>query len=180
MRNPLPTMTCLLALFGCGAGPDEGPPPANGGVHPPVAAVPNTLRPGIRFDPATVTVGQQVGTLTVDSVSTSPAYNDSVLVGTVRFAGDLTLTGSVMAHFDADAQAAPSCFEANAAGAATMPRWAGDERRPWFCFSNAADALDLLAGARAGEVLTVTIREFTIHRGFSDQVNAAELVARQR
>jgi hypothetical protein len=179
MRNLLPPMAWLIGLVACGATPEAGPPPANGEVIQSPVAVANTQRPGIRFDPATIAVGQRIGTLTVDSVSVTPAFNDTVLVGTVRFAGELTLTGSVMAHFDAEAQEAPGCFEADPTGAATMPRWAGDERRPWFCFSNGAEALRLLGGAREGEVLTVSIREFTIHRGFSDQVNAAELVARQ-
>ena len=178
MRAFLVATACLTALGACESAPDpELPAPAEFG--PQSAVTPDTTRPGIRFNPATVAVGQRIGTLTVDSVSVTPAVNDSVLVGTIRFAGELTLTGSVMAHFDADAQDAPNCFEADAAGAATMPRWAGDERRPWFCFSNDAEATRLLAGAGVGEVLTVTIKEFTIHRGFSDQVNAAVLVSRQ-
>ena len=179
MRNMLPTTACLLLLAACGPEAEVDTTQRASERTPGSPVARDTLRPGIRFDPATVAVGQRIGVLTVDSVSVSPAFNDSVLVGTVRFAGELTLTGSVMAHFDADAQDAPSCFEADAAGAATMPRWSGDERRPWFCFSNAAEAVRLFDGAKAGEVLTVTIREFTIHRGFSDQVNAAELVARQ-
>jgi hypothetical protein len=110
-------------------------------------------------------------------VAISPALGDSTLVGTVRFAGVLVLRGTSRRHFEADVRAATYCFEADATSAATMPRWAGDTRRPWFCLSNVATAQRLLGEPSEGVALTLTIREFTIHRGFSDQVNSAELVA---
>jgi hypothetical protein len=57
-----------------------------------------------------------------------------------------------------------------------MPRWIGDERRPWFCFENRSEAERALGPPSDGVAATITIDGFTIHRGLSDQVNSARFV----
>lgn len=99
---------------------------------------------------------------------------DSSLVGSVRFAGELTLTGRAIPHFDSGVNEV--CFEADAASAAGIPRWVGDTRRSWFCFSNQAEAQQALAALHEVRPATVVIDRLTIHRGLTDQVSSAELV----
>ena len=172
-------LATLVALVGCKRPEGDAPQAPSAPPGPPVVRA-DSLRPGIRFDPATIRRGDQVGTLTVDSVAVTPAFGDSTLVGTIRFAGELELSGTTLHHFETDARDTTHCFEADSASAARMPRWSGDERRPWFCFGNSEAATRLLGTPTDGEALTVTVRGFTIHRGFSDQVNAAELVSATR
>lgn len=159
----------------------EGPRPESPRLAAPPATVDtgDGLRPGIRFDPAIVMAGQGVGALTVDSVAVVQSGFDSSLVGTVSFKGELALSGVTMKHFDAEPGAAASCFEADATSAARLPRWDGDERRPWFCFDNPADAASLLGATGEGMAFTIVIERFTIHRGHSDQVNTARLLSAQ-
>jgi hypothetical protein len=118
--------------------------------------------------------GSRIGGLTIDSIAATPTGFDSSLVGTARFAGELTLAGRIMAHPDSEVRAL--CFEADTASAPRMPRWAGDTRRAWFCFSNREEAVGLIGSTEPGRALTVVIDGFTIHRGLSDQVNSARLV----
>jgi hypothetical protein len=141
------------------------------------AADPRTpTRPGIRFDPRTLTAGTRVGTLVADSVDASMTPADSTYVGIARFRGEIELSGRTFRHPDADLGGVASCFEADSASAATLPRWAGDERRPWFCFVNRADAKGALGPPGNEREATIVIDGFTIHRGLSDQVNEARLV----
>ena len=107
-------------------------------------------------------------------LTVSRAADSTTLVGSVRFSGELSLTGRAIPHFDSDVHEV--CFEADAASAARMPRWAGDTRRPWFCFANQAEAQRSLAAPHETRPATVVIDRFTIYRGLSDQVNSAELV----
>jgi hypothetical protein len=125
-------------------------------------------RPGIRFDPATLAPGDRVGSLVVESLERQRAVDGS-WVGSVRFRGELTLTGRRFPH--PDPEFAALCFEADPASAATLPRWAGDERRPWLCFEGPPPASVLPEGP-----VTVVIDRFAIHRGLSDQVNGARLL----
>ena len=129
--------------------------------------------PGITFDPATLTRGTKVGTLTADMLTVSKA-SDSSLVGSVRFDGELTLTGRAIPHFDSGVNEV--CFEADAASAAGIPRWIGDKRRSWFCFTNQPEAQEALAALREVRPATVVIDRLTVHRGLTDQVNSARLV----
>ena len=107
-------------------------------------------------------------------LTVSRAADSTTLVGSVRFSGELTLTGRAIPHVDSDVHEV--CFEADAASAAGMPRWAGDTRRPWFCFSNQPEAQRSLAALHETRPATVVIDRFTIYRGLTDQVNSAELV----
>jgi hypothetical protein len=77
-------------------------------------------------------------------------------------------------QFDSHSHAV--CFEADSASAASLPRWEGDERRPWFCFENGAAAAKLLGAPEEERDAPIVIDRFTIHRGLSDQVNSARLV----
>jgi hypothetical protein len=74
----------------------------------------------------------------VDSIEALRTPVDSTYVGVAIFRGQIELSGRTMRHFEPDAQ--DICFEADSVSAARLPRWRGDERRPWFCFTNEADA----------------------------------------
>ncbi|HJU75694.1 MAG TPA: hypothetical protein VJ717_18260 [Gemmatimonadaceae bacterium] len=127
---------------------------------------------GVPFAPNEVRVGARVGELVLDSIDVRRAI-DSSWVGTARFRGELTLSGHLMRHPDSEVQAV--CYEADSASASRMPRWAGDTRRAWFCFVDGAEAKGQLP-ATADAPATIVIDRFTIHRGLSDEVNAARLV----
>jgi hypothetical protein len=135
-----------------------------------------TPRPGIRFDPSRVRDGSSVGTLVVDSIVARQAVVESTYVGTARFRGTIELSGWTMRHPDPDAYRVVTCFEADSSSAARLPRWAGDERRAWFCFTNRVEAAQALGPPSEGVQATIVIDEFTIHRGLSDEVNSARLV----
>jgi hypothetical protein len=177
MQVSIRILPLVLGFAACRPAEEAPPPQLPGGQVSALAAPPEPGRPGVRFDPSTVHVGQQVGGLVVDSVAISTAFGDTVRVGTVRFRGEVALSGNTVRHFDADAGDAAHCFEADSISASSLPRWAGDERRPWFCFSNADASQRLLGSPSEGVRFTVRIERFTIHRGFSDQVNSATLVA---
>jgi len=130
-------------------------------------------RPGIRFDPVTLEPGSRVGSLRVESIERRRAV-DGTWVGMVRFSGELTLEGPTLAHPESDVRAV--CFEAGVESAAFMPRWSGDERRPWFCLENLEEASRLLAPPGVERAATIVVDGFTIHRGLSDEVNSARLI----
>jgi hypothetical protein len=134
------------------------------------------LRPGIRFDPATLRPGIRVGELVADSVSAQRTVIDSTYVGIAHFRGEIELNGQTMRHPESDVRAKAICFEADSLSAARLPRWQGDERRPWFCFTNEAEARRALGPPSDGVGATVVIDRFTIHRGLTDEVNSARLV----
>jgi len=133
-------------------------------------------QPGIPFDPSTLRPGQRIGDLVVDSVSAQRTIIDSTWVGYATFRGELALTGRMFPHPDADLRKTTTCFEADSASAARLPRWAADERRPWFCFDNRAEAERAIQKAGVDSVLTIQIDRFTIQRNLSDAVNAASFV----
>ena len=125
----------------------------------------------------------RVGDLVVDSVDARQVAIDSAgatrmiatlqWVGMARFRGQLTLRGRLMRHSDSDVRVL--CFEADSASAALMPRWAGDTRRAWFCFSN-PQAERMLGKRTADQSVEVVIDQFVIRRSFSDEVNHARLL----
>ena len=127
----------------------------------------------VEFDPAATHAGDMVMGLTVDSIATQRAQTGET-VGMARFSGVLVLSGQTFRHPDAD-YAFP-CFEADSASARTLPRWAGDTRRPWFCFENREEAKQQFGGADAGRPATIRIDRFTIHKNLSDAVNSARLI----
>jgi hypothetical protein len=132
-------------------------------------------RIGVIFDPGRVRAGDSVAGLVVERVTVSRAVVDSSFVGDIAFRGEIELSGRKIPHFEADVSGA-ACFEADSASAARLPRWAGDRRRAWFCFSNVASATRALGSSSAGPPVRIVISDFTIHRGLSDQVNSARFV----
>lgn len=133
-------------------------------------------RPGIRFNPATLRKGASVGALVLDSIIVRQAVVDSAYVGMARFRGEIQLTGWTMRHPDPDAYRVFTCFEADSSSAARLPRWRGDERRPWFCFSNRAEAAQSLGPPSEGVPAAIVVDQFTIHRTMSDEVNSARFL----
>lgn len=135
-----------------------------------------THRPGIRFDPSTVKHGTNVGALVLDSITVRRALADSAYVGTARFSGAIELSGWTLRNPDPDLYRVLTCFEADSSSAARLPRWSGDERRAWFCFSNRAEAARAIGPPSEGVRLTIVVDQFTIHRGLSDEVNSARFI----
>ena len=178
------SLACALmfALSSCGDGSRTGgtqdslPAPSTVAATVP-AGDPQRLTgnrvAGIRFDPATIKVGDTVGTMRLDSIEVRTAH-DSSRVGTARFSGAVELNGARMRHFDSEVEAL--CFEADSASASRLPRWTGDERRSWFCFSNRGAAQRALGPPGDSAAATILIDRLTIHRGFSDEVNSARFV----
>ena len=158
------TLAGIAAALACGGAP---------------AADRVAARPGIRFEPASVTPGTRIGVLTVDSISATVAM-DSSHVGTARFRGEIELSGATLRNPDPDLGQQLTCFEADSASAARLPRWLGDERRAWFCFSNNDDAAGALGPPSEGARATIVVDEFTIHRNLSDAVNSARFRRRLR
>jgi hypothetical protein len=182
LNNLLAALALVISHSACG--------PADRSVEraSDTAATPSTHNEtpivlGIRFDPERLRPGMRVGEMVVDSVAARQVSIDSagatrmiptlVWVGTARFHGPLTLRGRLMKHFDPDVSM--PCFEADSASAALMPRWAGDIRRPWFCFPDMG-AQRLLGKRSEGLSLEVVIDGLAIRRSFSDDVNTAHLV----
>ena len=133
-------------------------------------------QPGIRFDPVALRPGTPVGELVAESVDARRTPLDSSYVGVARFRGRMRLSGWTLRNPDPDLYDVAVCFEADSASASRLPRWSGDERRPWFCFGNRHDAARALGPASEGVPATIVIERFTINRGLSDQVNSAWFV----
>jgi hypothetical protein len=165
----------LMTLLACGEVREEIP---RADTIPLV--VPDTqrraLRPGVRFDPALLQPGARVGELIVQAVDVHQTAVDSSHVGTVRFIGAIELSGLTLRHPDADLANVALCFEADSTSASRLPRWSGDERRPWFCFENRAEAARALGAPSEGVSATLVVERFTIHRSLSDAVNSARFV----
>lgn len=125
------------------------------------------------FDPKTIAVGDTIGTLVADRVAITAAY-DSTPVGSVHFRGNVKLTGQVIPHPDPEFESV--CFEVDPLSASALPRWKGDARRIWFCFSNTAEASRQVIPYLPGQKYEILIDEYTVHRGMSDEVNEAHLV----
>lgn len=129
---------------------------------------------GIVFSPTKIRIGERVGELTLESIEVR-ATPDLTRVGTARFRGEVVLSGATLRHPEADLRERDLCFEADSVSAARMPRWAGDERRAWFCFENQAEAQRLLGPPSEGTNATIIVDRFNIHRGLTDEVNSARL-----
>ncbi len=159
----------LLAVTGCIREPEMKSSPPEGGVAGAAASAQLT------FDPASIRRGQQVGALAVDSADVAWSEAMSTWTGRVRFRGELPLRGRRISHFDFP-EVASTCFEADSASALTLPRWPGDDRRPWFCFENDSTARRILATADSSEPVDIVVDRFTTVRAFTDAVNTARIL----
>ena len=150
------------------------PKPAGGAA---IDVLPHgTPKPGIRFDPSTIKRGTRVGALTLDSIEVQRTVVDSTHVGRAHFRGEIQLRGWTLRHPDPDLSRILTCFEADSSSSARLPRWTGDERRAWFCFSNRPVAAAALGPPSEGVPATIVVDQFTIHRGMSDEVNSARFL----
>src|SRR5687768_11881196 len=179
MRRGTPRSTaapaCLLALMlaACREAPRTEAPRVDTTGRDSVTQATGEFRPGIRFHPATLRPGTSVGELVADSLIVDGPGIDSSYYGVAWFRGQIELSGWTLRHPDADQHNVALCFEADSASAARLPRWLGDERRPWFCFGNRAVAARALGPPSEGIPATIVIERFAIWRGGSDEVNNA-------
>ena len=171
-------LTGLLALLlaGCRDAPRTEAPRVDTTARDSVTQAGGEFRPGIRFHPATLRPGASVGELVADSLIVNGPGIDSSYYGVAWFRGQIELSGWTLRHPDADQHHVALCFEADSASAARLPRWLGDERRPWFCFGNRAVAARALGPPSEGIPATIVIERFAIWRGGSDEVNNASFV----
>lgn len=181
MRGAANTVTLALlcaSVMACRAA-DRGSAGDSAAVPDPDPAGAARARVGAIFDPLAVRLGDTVAGLVVAKAEVQRAAADSTPIGTVAFKGELAISGQLIPHFDADAAPSAFCFEADSTSAATLPRWAGDRRRAWFCFTNPAVARSALGAEEdSTRMLRIRVADFTIHRGHSDQVNSARFVRR--
>ena len=170
MLRPLAviTLTVIAAVACAGSGEVRDDTSAAADTRRTAAATPSNV-----FDPASVQVGDTVASLVIEEIRPERASTGE-WVGSARFRGGLTLDGRTFAHPDGADYPYP-CFEADSTSALRLPRWKGDERRPWFCFENGADASAAM-GTAAGRAYSIGIERFTIHRNLSDAVNSARFV----
>ena len=159
----------LLLVAACAGGDAKGesePPPGR----------PSGPPPPLIFDPANLTRGMAVGDLRVDSTDVVWGEGVGEWVGTVRFTGEIRLRGTAVPHL-ADPEQRITCFEADSASGRRLPRWPGDERRPWFCFEDPAAAASMLGPPDSTRRRTVVVDRFTTVRAFTDAVNTARLLS---
>ena len=152
----------------------QSPPPSASPVDPDTAGA-RLARLGVVFDPGRSRPGDTIARLVLERIAAHHTPMDSTLVGSAGFRGEIELAGATLRHPEADATK-DVCFEADSASAARLPRWAGDRRRAWFCFSNASTAARALGPPRTEWPARIVISHFTIHRGLTDEVNAAQFV----
>jgi hypothetical protein len=126
------------------------------------------------FDPSATRRGDTILTLVADSIAAQRTPSGE-LVGIARFEGSVVLSGHTFSHPDGADYPFP-CFEADTATARRLPRWAGDTRRPWFCFENRDEAKTRFGGPEPNKPATIRIDRYTIHRNLSDAVNSARLI----
>ena len=147
------------------------PPTASSATSDPTSGL-----PGIRFDPATIREGDRVGAFRVARVDITDAGGDYGRVGTVRFLGEVTISGAKRPHPDYP-DITTVCMDVDSASAGRLPRWPRDSRtQSWLCFENQEEAIRLLGPAGTREPITVTIDTYQTPRQFSDVYNTARLV----
>jgi hypothetical protein len=107
-------------------------------------------------------------------------FEDSVWVGRVRFAGEITLSGVYQRHFDWPEPEA-FCFHVDDTAVAAVPAFAPDSwtspaRKVWFCFTNPDGALALLGDGDPPRSATIVVDDYEVLREFSDVFDTARLV----
>jgi hypothetical protein len=131
------------------------------------------------FDPARLREGDTVGRFRAESVAVVWADAVGEWTGSVTFGGRVWLSGATIRHHDYP-EVPAACFEADAVSGRKLPRWPGDERRPWFCFENDSAARRLLGAPDSVGRAEILIDRFTTVRAFTDAVNSARLVSARR
>jgi hypothetical protein len=180
------TFCAILALAllstACGGGGSAGGDAAPDTLLSPAETPPDTAslpardaRGRVVFDPARVQVGDTVAGMVLESKDVAQSMPDGEWVGSVRFAGQTTVSGITRAHPD-DPDSPALCFELDRESAVRLPRFSGDERIGWFCFDEPAEARRLLGAAPPKKVrASIVIDRFTYSWSHSDVVNEAHL-----
>lgn len=166
-------------LIGCNSpqgNPNQSPAPSGSSSSAPSASTAPTTNSNV-FNPAQVKPGDSVAGLTIVAIEATP-YQDRGYVGTAKFRGETTVSGTYkLAPDAADAGTGNPCFFADAASASKLPRFANDERVPWFCFTNAAAVEQALGQPTAtGKQVTIAIADYETVYQPSDVVNQAKFV----
>lgn len=166
----------LLLLSSCNVAEETAPTaPAPEVPASPVETAPES---GANvFDPSQVEAGDEVAGLEIQSVDVNwfEAYNG--YVGTVQFQGETTVTGTYEQLYtpEENLESFP-CFRVNAEAASQLPRFEGDQRNPWFCFSNAEAAQQALGDVEELPNQTIVIDNFQYVYMPSDVFNSATFV----
>jgi hypothetical protein len=132
------------------------------------------------FDAATLDVGDSFLGLRVVDVDVRRAFDDSVWVGRVRFAGDITVAGVYQRHFDWPGPDA-LCFHVRDDATGAIPAfapdaWTSPNMKVWFCFTNTNLARELLGSGEKPVDATVVVDDYLVVREFSDVFDTARLV----
>jgi hypothetical protein len=169
-RMPAPRpwrVLVALTLMACRPARDQPDTASQSASH-------SATQPANVFDPATARPGDTVAGLVLEEIRRERTPS-GIWVGSARFSGERLLHGHTFAHPDGADYPFP-CFEADSASARMLPRWAGDERRPWFCFENAEEARARIGPAAPERPLSIRVDRFTVNRNLTDAVNSARLL----
>ncbi len=169
--TPVALILAGLAMAGCAEErPDPEPADPRAGLEPRDEGYP--LDPH-RFDPATAAEGDSVGPWEITLLDLTPGIGPAEWVGTVTFSGEVELLGRAQPHPDADLDIL--CFLADEASAERIPRMAGDDRIPWFCFANQEEAADALDPVRMADRVRVIVSDYTYRYARTDIHDSARL-----
>jgi len=166
----------VIVLSGC----DRPPQPAVEHDDPPPMpeAAPEA---GHRFAPDTVASGDSIGSFVVHEIEASRVahgdFPEGAWVGQVVFGGVEEVVGSYGPHSEYP-EIERICFEVDRGFARRLPVFETDTRRPWFCFSNHADALVLFGDPPQTGRASVRIADFHYRFEFSDVYNEAAVIER--
>lgn len=105
--------------------------------------------------------------------------------GYENYTGQITVTGKYYRDFDNEVMGDGVCFMVNKASAKLIPRRNGDQRAPWFCFSNQQTAINTFKIAKkpakgycryAGQA-TVTVNRYATYVEESEGSDLAQLLS---
>jgi hypothetical protein len=120
--------------------------------------------------------GRRVGTLQIADVKVQPAPASPVgSSGSIRFKGELQLTGQYRAHYEYP-EKQEACFWPDVQEWRLLPRANGDSRAIWFCFSNKDKAIKLLGPLGTESQATIVVDNYTTNLATSDVWDTAKLV----
>jgi hypothetical protein len=165
-----------IALAGC----DRPPQPAVEHDEPPLA--PDAVTDaGHRFAPDTISAGDSIGSFVLREIEATrvehPDFPGGAWVGEASFGGVEDVVGSYGPH-PGYPDVELICFEVDRGFAGRLPVFETDTRRPWFCFSNDADARTLLGDPPATGRASVRIADYRYRFEFSDVHNEAAVIER--